>query len=99
MLGANSKPWMVAKLVISPALPHPHHQGKLSSIVLNSSPNVLTCKGQRQLFHFHALRASLLLPMPAGPALIVLHTVEVEGPLSQVLPPMRDRASSPTCYR
>lgn len=32
--------WIVAGLVSLPALPHPHHQGELSGIVLASLPYV-----------------------------------------------------------
>jgi hypothetical protein len=65
MLGwVNSKPWIgawvVVELVILPALPHPHHQGQLSSTAPATSPNAAASKGQSQLYYSHAFRPALL---------------------------------------
>jgi hypothetical protein len=54
---ANTKPWtwawVVSELVSPPALPHPHHQGKLSSTAPARSPNPAASKGQSQLSYSH----------------------------------------------
>lgn len=103
---AKSKPWiwawLVAELVSLPSLLLPHHWGQLSSTGLASSPSALAWQRQSQLSCSRALRASsphlhpqppLLPPMPTEPALLCCPG-EVQGLLSQVLQPVRDRASS-----
>lgn len=62
---------MVAELLNTPALPHQHHQGKLSSTVPASSPNAAAGKGYGQSSRGHITRASSpTLPSPGvGPAM------------------------------
>ena len=57
---ANPKPWICARVVVSPpSLLHPHDQGKFST-----SPSAVDDKEQGPLVHTQALKARLSVPLP-----------------------------------
>lgn len=59
---------MVAELVNSPTLPHPHHLVELSSTALASSPNAGGSKGWDLFSCLHTLRDGSPVPSPPGSA-------------------------------
>ena len=63
-------PWVVAKLVSRPALPHPHHHVTFSIPALASSPSAAGSKKWGHFPHSHPLGASSPSVITPGPALL-----------------------------
>lgn len=75
-------------------LPHPHHQGELSSVAPASIPYTARWNGQSCFSCSHTLRYGLSSLTPPGPSPLCC-TDEVKGLLSLLLQLVRGRNSSP----
>lgn len=80
--------------ILQTTLPHPHHQGELSSVAPSSIPYTARWNGQSCFSCSHTLRYGLFSPTPPGPSPLCC-TDEVKGLFFLLLQLVRGRNSSP----
>lgn len=85
---------VVVELVSPPALPSPHYQDELSSIVLARSPFAAMSKGTGPVLLLSYSVASSSASTPPGPALLFCPG-KVQGPISWVQKLVKGRDNSP----